>query len=203
MYFEPCLFGALTLCARGALLTPGTVWGERSKALPAWPLGYEGVCTPSPGQRGPLWVSLRLPWLRGSVQSLALPGTPERAFLRSPRAPTIQGSSGPGGAPSPRKETPTPSRGLGQDISCKSLSVAGRSGQSRLCLPRAGVASRPPDPPGSELTWQVNKSNPGGGGQNAHGTKACFLHLTVIRGGETCKSRRRFAGKGVWAGACE
>lgn len=46
------------------------------------------------------------------------------------------------------------------------------------------------------LTWPVNNSQIRGVGGNAHGTKGCFLHLTVILAGEALKSHRRVTRKG-------
>lgn len=144
---------------------------------------------------------------------------------RFPWKPRNPAPSGPGSGASPYPMNAYAFTRLGQNVPFKNLSVAGRSWPISHLLQELGrcpcaallallfqplsprrrglslPASRPP-PPRPVLTWPVNnKSNPGKGKYPRNRT--CFLHLTVIRGAETRKYRRRFTRKGVWAGACE
>lgn len=78
-----------------------------------------------------------------------------------------------------------------------SPSGAGHAGLA-FVSPALGKAPSPRRPgPGPVLTWPVNNSQIRvGRGGDAHRTKGCFLHLTVIRAGEAHKSRRQVTRRG-------
>lgn len=153
-----------------------------------------------------------------------------RDLCTEPHAPTVPGSLALRGGGHAVRE-PGPGQALGPGplraqgnadtftraragLLRSSCSVGGRSGPTSHVSPGLGrrpwaalaALSEPLSPwrgapPGPALTWPVHNSQMRRE-ENAHGTKACFLHLTVIHAREARKPLRRFTRKAVWAGAC-